>query len=125
VRPERPEHVVELFATMLNAGDLRGALALYEPHALFAPRPGDWVSGLNAIESALRPFLTLKPALTGEIRTTVHAEGVALVANEWRLVGTQPDGDEIRMHAVSTDVLRRHRDGSWRILIDNPWGGVG
>jgi ketosteroid isomerase-like protein len=23
---------------------------------------------------------------------------------------------------VSSDVMRRQKDGSWRILIDDPWG---
>ncbi len=51
------------------------------------------------------------------------AGDVALVQNRWQLEGTQPDGSPIEMHGHSADVLRRASDGSWRILIDDPWGG--
>jgi hypothetical protein len=29
------------------------------------------------------------------------------------------------MAATSADVLRRRPDGSWGIVIDDPWGAVG
>jgi ketosteroid isomerase-like protein len=31
----------------------------------------------------------------------------------------------VQMSATSTDVMRRQSDGSWRIAIDDPWGGGG
>jgi hypothetical protein len=27
------------------------------------------------------------------------------------------------MGGLSADVMRRRPDGSWRVLIDDPWGG--
>jgi ketosteroid isomerase-like protein len=47
------------------------------------------------------------------------------VANRWTLAGTRPDGAAIEMKGVSADVLRRRADGSWGIVIDDPWGAVG
>ena len=46
------------------------------------------------------------------------------MANRWTLAGTRPDGAAIEMKGVSADVLRRRADGSWGIVIDDPWGGV-
>jgi hypothetical protein len=60
--------------------------------------------------------------LRGEITKVLTAGGVALVQNRWLLEGTQPDSP-IEMRGHSADVLRHTTDGSWRILIDNPWGG--
>jgi uncharacterized protein (TIGR02246 family) len=123
MRADRPEQVIELFATALNSRDVDGAIALYEPEATFAPRPGEEVNGLQEIRDALEQFAALEPLLRGEITKVFTAGGVALVQNRWQLEGTQPDGSPIEMRGHSADVLRRAPDGSWRILIDDPWGG--
>ena len=120
---KRPEEVIELFAASLNRGDVDAAIRLYEPEAVFAPQPGEEVTGLEAIRDALQQFAALKPRLLGEITNVLTAGDVALVQNRWQLEGTQPDGDPGEMHGHSADVLRRASDGSWRILIDDPWGG--
>jgi ketosteroid isomerase-like protein len=53
----------------------------------------------------------------------VVAGDTALVINAWTLAGTGPAAEPVRMAAKSADVLRRREDGSWGILIDDPWGG--
>jgi uncharacterized protein (TIGR02246 family) len=119
---ERPEQVIELFAACLNRGDVDAAVALYESEAAFAPQPGEEVTGLEAIRSALQQFAALKPRLNGEITNVLTAGDVALVHNRWQLEGTQPDGSPVELRGHSADVLRRASDGGWRILIDDPWG---
>jgi uncharacterized protein (TIGR02246 family) len=120
---ESPEQVIELFATALNDRDVDAAIALYEPEATFAPRPGEVVTGLPAIRSALEQFAALEPRLRGEITKVLSAGGVALVQNRWELQGRRPDGSPVELRGHSSDVLRRTPDGGWRILIDDPWGG--
>ena len=120
---ERPEQVIELFAASLNRGDVDAAITLYESEATFAPQPGEEVTGLEAIRSVLGQFAALKPQLRGEITKVLTAGDVALVQNRWQLEGTGPDGSPVEMRGHSADVLRRAPDGSWRILIDDPWGG--
>ena len=122
MRTDNPEQVIELFTTALNSGQVDAAIALYEPEATFAPRPGEQVQGLKEIRSALEQFVALEPRLRGEITKVMTADDVALVQNRWQLDGRQPDGTPIEMGGHSTDVLRRAPDGSWRILIDDPWG---
>ena len=90
---------------------------------MFAPQPGEEVTGLQAIRGALEQFAALKPRLRGEITKVLTAGDVALVQNRWQLEGTQPDGSPVEMRGHSADVLRHATDGGWRILIDNPWGG--
>ena len=119
---ERPEEVIELFAVSLNRGDVDAAITLYDPEAVFAPQPGEEVTGPEAIRDALQQFAALKPRLRGEITIVLTAGDVALVQNRWQLEGTQPDGSPVEMHGHSADVLRRAPDGGWRILIDDPWG---
>jgi uncharacterized protein (TIGR02246 family) len=121
----RPEAVIERFSELLAAGDLDAMVALYETDATFAPRPGETVSGRDAIREALRGFLAVEPRMEGRIEKVLESGDTALVANRWRLDGTAPDGTPVRMAATSADVLRRRADGSWGIVIDDPWGAAG
>jgi uncharacterized protein (TIGR02246 family) len=118
-----PAAVIDALSTRLAEGDLEGALALYEPEATFAPQPGRQVTGVDAIRAALAQFIALKPTMRGSIEKVMEADGVALVVNRWSLSGTAPDGAPVEMTGVSSDVMRRQDDGSWRILVDDPWGG--
>jgi uncharacterized protein (TIGR02246 family) len=116
-----PKAVIETFADRLNNGDVEGALRLYEPEATFVVEPGTVVSGTEEIREALVRFAEMRPTLTGEIQRVREAEDVALVLNRWSLRGEGPDGP-VEMAGTSADVLRRQGDGSWRVLIDDPWG---
>jgi uncharacterized protein (TIGR02246 family) len=116
-----PDGVIRLFSARLNARDVEGALALYEPDATFAAEPGRWVTGAEEIRAALERFAALEPELDGEIESVQEAGGVALVVNRWSLRGQGPEGP-LEMGGRSADVLRRQSDGSWRVLIDDPWG---
>ena len=124
MKAESPEQVIELFTAALNGGDVERAMALYEPEATFAPKPGDEVNGREAIRSALDRFTALKPRLHGQTTKVMTAGDVALVMNRWQLQGVQPDGTPVEMRGHSADVLRRTPQGGWRILIDDPWGGA-
>ena len=119
-----PEATIERFSELLAAGDLESMLALYEPDATFAPQPGESVSGRDAIRAALSGFLAVKPRMTGQIEKVLCSGDTALVANRWSLSGTAPDGQPVSMGATSADVLRRRPDGSWGIVIDDPWGAA-
>jgi uncharacterized protein (TIGR02246 family) len=117
-----PERVIQRFAERLNEGDVEGALALYDSEATFVPEPGETVTGKERIREALERFAALKPTMTGEIQGVREGGDVALVLNRWHLDGQGPEGP-IQMSGTSADVLRRQEDGSWRVLIDDPWGG--
>ena len=54
--------------------------------------------------------------------SVLPAGDTALVVNRWTLAGTAPDGTRVNMAGTSADVLRRRMDGSWGVLIDDPWG---
>ena len=121
----RPEAAIQDFSRLLADGDLDGMVALYEPDATFAPQPGQTVTGRDAIREVLRSFLAVQPSMEGTIEKVLEAGDTALVANRWQLTGTAPDGSPVEMAATSADVLRRRPDGSWGIVIDDPWGAAG
>jgi uncharacterized protein (TIGR02246 family) len=119
---QQPTDIHRLISEALAAGDRAAALALYEPDAVFVPQPGQVASGLAAIGAALDQFLALEPTLTVEPGQVLRAGDTALLRAKWTLTGTGPDGQPIRMAGEATDVARRQADGSWRYVIDQPWG---
>jgi uncharacterized protein (TIGR02246 family) len=118
-----PADVIRLFAAALHDGRLNDAVALYESDAVFIPEPGAApISGTDKIRAALAAFTALRPTLTPDIRKVVQAGGIATVLNAWQLDGTTPDGAPLHLSGTSADVLRRRPDGTWGLLIDDPWG---
>ncbi|BCJ46082.1 hypothetical protein GCM10010168_50300 [Actinoplanes ianthinogenes] len=118
-----PADVITEFAAALHDGRIDDAVALYEPDAAFIAQPGAApVYGLEQIRAALAGFAALRPTLTPDIRKVVEAGGVATVLNAWTLEGTGPDGSPLHLRGTSADVMRRRADGTWGLLIDDPWG---
>lgn len=121
--PTTPAEVIIEFAAALHDGRLDDAVALYEPDAAFIAQPGTApLHGHDQIRTALAGFAALRPTLTPDIRKVVEAGGMATVLHAWTLEGTGPDGAPLRLSGTSADVMRRRPDGTWGLLIDDPWG---
>jgi ketosteroid isomerase-like protein len=42
--------------------------------------------------------------------------------SDWTLTGgTDPDGNPVELSGRATEVLRRQDNGSWLVVIDDPW----
>ena len=67
-------------------------------------------------------FIAMKGTLDLEVTRVLDAGGLAFVAGVWSFTGTGPDGKPVTLTGRNGDVLRRQGDGSWRFVIDNPWG---
>ena len=119
-----PEDTIRSFSAFLAEGDLEAMVDLYEPEAAFVPQPGTVVTGREAIRESLRPFLAMRPRMSGEIARVVTAGDTAFVANRWSLEGRGPEGEPVELSGVSADVLSRRVDGTWGIAVDDPWGGA-
>ena len=117
-----PEDVDRVFAEALNAGNLDALVALYEPQATLRPMPDKTVTGHAAIREALAGFLAGKPRMKLTARVLGQTDDLALVAAQWQLDMTGPDGKPAQMTGQSMEVVRRQSDGSWKFVIDNPFG---
>jgi ketosteroid isomerase-like protein len=118
----QPEELPELFARGVNSGALDALVALYEPQACLEYPPGQVATGTQAIREALRGLLAMNPTLTLEAKTLNQTNGIALGSANWHLTATGPDGNPVDMKGQSVEVSRRQPDGTWRFLIDNPFG---
>ncbi|CAN5389524.1 hypothetical protein BH23ACI1_BH23ACI1_09720 [soil metagenome] len=117
-----PEEIDSLFEKELNAGNLEGLMALYEPSATFTAEPGKIVSGTAGIREALAGFLALKPTITLKPRVLGNTGEVALISSAWELKGTGPDGKPMELTGSSAEVVRKQADGTWKFVVDSPWG---
>ncbi len=118
--PRSPQELMSRFGQYVAARDLEALLALYEPAAVFAPRPEVVHTGRLAIGGALAELLALSPVMETNVREVHQAGDIALVIVDWSLRATAPDGSLVTQSGKSADVLRRQTDGSWRVLIDHP-----
>jgi uncharacterized protein (TIGR02246 family) len=119
---ETPEAVLQSIVDGINTGDLDSLMTLYEPDAVFATQPGKLTNGFPGIREALSNFVAAKGTFDLKVTRVLKGGDLALVTGEWSLVGTGPDGQPMKLAAKSADVLRRQKDGTWRFVIDNPWG---
>ena len=117
-----PEQVLESIVTGINTGDLEGLMPLYESEAAFATEPGSLAHGAPGVGHALTGFISMNGELDLEVTRVLEVDDLALVVGFWSFEGTGPDGEPVRLESRNADVLRRQGDGSWRFVIDNPWG---
>ena len=117
-----PEQALAAIVDGINTGNLDSLMPLYESQAAFATQPGRLNHGLPGVREALAGFIAMKGTLDLKVTRVLETSDLALVTAVWSFTGTGPDGKPAKLAAKSADVLRRQTDGSWRLVIDNPWG---
>jgi uncharacterized protein (TIGR02246 family) len=117
-----PEQVLQSVIDGINTADYELLMSLYEPGAAFATQPGKLAHGLPGICEALDGFVALDGKLDLKVNRVLEVGDLALVVGEWSFSGTGTNGEPVKLAARNADVLRRQSDGSWRFVIDNPWG---
>lgn len=117
-----PEKVLDAIVEGINSGNLESLMTLYEAESCFATLPGQLAKSPESIRESLRSFIDLKGKLDLKVKRVLQVSDLALVTTEWSYSGTGPDNEPVNLLAKSADVLRLQSDGTWRIVIDNPWG---
>jgi ketosteroid isomerase-like protein len=119
-----PETLHAQFGEAFNAGDIDALCDFYESEAVFMPEPGARpVIGITGIREILASYLAMKPVMKVE-RVFAHQNGdLALLRGQWSLAAADSDGNRIEINGKSSELLRRHANGNWRLVIDDPYGG--
>ena len=73
-----PEESPRLWAENFVAGDLDALIALYEADATLVARPGEVVTGTDAIREDLSALLATQPTFNLEVRKVLQTGDIAL-----------------------------------------------
>ena len=119
---ENPREVAQAFERHFNAGDVERLMSLYERGGVLVPAPGQAVRGAAGVRESLQRFLDTGMRMSLSVRDAYVAGDMALLLVDWNLRGMAPSGEPVELAGTGTDVVRRGADGSWRYVIDNPFG---
>lgn len=107
--------------TMTNAfarGDIETVMSTYDrPAAVVASPGGQPITGEADLRTMFAEFIAQGINFSYGAHEVVVSGDTALHLMGWTAPG--PDGD---MTALSVAVLRRQPDGSWKMVIDHPFG---
>jgi ketosteroid isomerase-like protein len=117
-----PKEFLISYVKKFNSGDISSLISLYETEACFVSQEGEVVKGIDNVRQRLRSFINMNGRIESKVIGVVQTNDIALVNTEWSFNGSGPDGKPVTITGKATDVLRQQSDGTWRILIDNPWG---
>lgn len=117
-----PEDLLNSQVEEFNKGNINFLMTLYEKGACFAPEPGQVVDDLDSIRKTLQSFIDMDTKLEAKVNRVVQASDLALLITEWSINGNKPDGKPINLIGKGTVVLRRQSNGTWLMVIENPWG---
>jgi uncharacterized protein (TIGR02246 family) len=102
-----------------NAGDADALAALYEPDAIMATPDGTFVNGVDAIRDQWAGFIALGGTITMVTRHAAEVGDIALLSNDWNFVA-----DGMEFSSRTSEIARRQSDGTWKYVIDHPYGGA-
>jgi ketosteroid isomerase-like protein len=57
-----------------------------------------------------------------ETKSVILFGDIVLLHSRWCLRGIDPDGKPLEISGNGTEVVRLQPDGTWRFIIDHPWG---
>ncbi len=106
----------------VSTGDIENILATFESSGVLMGQPGMSSMGTTALREAFKQFIAINPKITITSHEIIQSDDIALHSSTWKMLGKAPDGTAIEQSGFSVMVLRKQPDGSWLIVIDNPFG---
>jgi ketosteroid isomerase-like protein len=86
-------------------------------------KPDRVARGNNEIRAALRSLIESRVTLSIQVSQVIQANNIAFVVSAWSVSASGGEAASAELaRGAGTDVMRCQPDGSWRFLIDNPYG---
>ncbi|HEV2226747.1 MAG TPA: SgcJ/EcaC family oxidoreductase [Nitrososphaerales archaeon] len=122
----QPEDCDRLLMEAMEKGDIETTVALYETDAVLLTESGAPMKGREAIRRHNEKFMSLKTKTTiDEIKTMISGDGsIATTRMKCTSFFIDPSGNQVRLLTNTLEVVRRQPDGTWRFVIDDPFGGT-
>jgi uncharacterized protein (TIGR02246 family) len=121
-KPQQPQDWPGLFTRRLNAGDLDGAVALYEPEARFVTRSGETLVGRDKVRRVLAGLIGAKTRMQSKVVQAVTVGDVAVLYTDFEGTTVESSGKTVEIRSKAIEVLRRQPDGAWRLIVGDPDG---
>ncbi|WP_225732705.1 nuclear transport factor 2 family protein [Nocardia sp. JCM 34519] len=121
----QPEQVDYELAHAFNDGDLERACSLYEAGAgvrRLAEDGGTVATGDQGIREAMARYVNLTPTMRIIVHHVTRAGDIALLRSQWIITGTDTAGAPIELSHNGIEVVRQQADGTWKFVIDHPYG---
>ena len=118
-----PHELHTIFVKAFNAGDIDTLCSLYEDGAKFSQENGEVLQGVPAIREVCKAFLSLNGKMVLDTTYVTQVDDIALLSGAWSLTGSGAGQESaLEMSGATSEVARRQADGTWRYLIDYPYG---
>jgi uncharacterized protein (TIGR02246 family) len=117
-----PADVDRLFAERVNAGDVDGVVALYEPEGVLLSVDGPHSRGHDAIRARIRQLVEMEFEVACNVVAVHQAGDTAVLYNDWQSTRRGPCGERLASSGRALEVVRRQPGGSWLFTIDDPFG---
>ena len=114
--------LIEKMTTSFEKGDIDTVMQTYEPSQSIAFEPGNPVSDSTLARELFHQFRSVSPKFTYSGHEVIVEGDLAVHIAPWTMTGTDPEGKPVAGEGLSIAVLRRQPDGSWKMVIDNPYG---
>jgi ketosteroid isomerase-like protein len=105
----QPEDLSRFIVERLNAGDVDGLVALYEPDAVLAVGRGHVASGAGEIRTAHQQIVAGRPTVEPGVQQAALRRGDLALTSSRLADGT-----------ITAEVARRQPDGTWLWMLDQP-----
>ena len=101
------------FETVLNRGDMERSFALHDEEAVLRAQSNEMHSGAEAVRVKAQRLI----AAGANISNTFRHGDTALIVVDHVLRLTPPDGSPVAATGTATNVIPRHPEKSWRMII--------
>ena len=119
---DKPEDWPRAFERRLNAGDLDAVIALYESEARFVSPSGEILVGHDEIRKVLGGLINTKTRLHSRVIKAVTVGDIAHLSTDFEGTAIDDSGKTVAIRSKAIEVLRRQRDGAWKLIVGNPNG---